>query len=377
MAQPPSDFPWHPIPSSSSDSTCKVYLLQAGGLAVPEALTLLPGPNEPNASLDPKNPEPYSKKFYAPDYVFLIKHLPTGNHYIFDLGMRKDLHNLPPSVVKGVLPAFDCEPKSPAEILKEHGSPEQQPEHVKAVIFSHMHFDHVGDGAKAGFAKAELWIGPTCCTYARPGYPEDEKHSVLSEDLPMDGSRRIVEAFVSDALLEKAGDKRVGKVAQAKSEGLYKAVELRDPGDKGWIGLGPFDRGFDVFSDGVAYIIDAPGHVAGHQMMLVRVKTNASGDDDFVLLAGDSYHHPSLLKDPRLTARPPYSKSSMHSDPEVAMDTMGRAKTMSEKVNILVVGAHDPSVGEAIAPGQKEIMGLVELNDWRRNGWKKPPQASL
>ena len=62
-----------------------------------------------------------------------------------------------------------------------------------------------------------------------------------SETLPTDGSRKIVEAFISDDLLERTGDKRVGKVAEAKKKGLYKAVSLRDPGEEGWIGLGAFD----------------------------------------------------------------------------------------------------------------------------------------
>jgi len=223
----------------------------------------------------------------------------------------------------------------------------------------------VGDGGKEGFVKAELWVGPTCCTYARPGYPVEENAPTLSETLPTDGTRTIVEAFVSDEILKKAGDKRAGEVAKAKEKGLYTAVELRDPGDEGWIGLGTFDRAFDVWGDGSAYLVDAPGHSPGHQMMLIRVKTNETGEDDFVLLAGDCYHHPALLKDPKRTARPPYSKGGMHADPEVAIDTMARTRVLSEKANVWILGAHDFSVGEALAPGQKEIEGLILVNDWR------------
>jgi len=359
MAQPISNLPWHPIPSSPSNTTCKVHLLQAGGLVIPEDLVFVPDPKDTATKHD------VSGKFYVPDYCFLIHHPPSNTHYIFDLGMRKDLENLPPYLVKHVLPSFHCTPRSPADILRQHGSPEQQPEKVKAAIFSHMHFDHVGDGGKEGFVKAELWVGPTCCTYARPGYPVEENAPTLSETLPTDGTRTIVEAFVSDEILKKAGDKRAGEVAKAKEKGLYTAVELRDPGDEGWIGLGTFDRAFDVWGDGSAYLVDAPGHSPGHQMMLIRVKTNETGEDDFVLLAGDCYHHPALLKDPKRTARPPYSKGGMHADPEVAIDTMARTRVLSEKANVWILGAHDFSVGEALAPGQKEIEGLILVNDWR------------
>lgn len=335
-------------------------------------MVLLPGPDEPSDSVDEEKEGSRPQKFYAPDYVFLIEHAATGDKYIFDLGIRKDLENLPPLIVKNVLPQFDCEPKSPAEILKEHGSAEQ-PEKVKAVIFSHMHFDHVGDGAKAGFENAELWVGPTCCTYARPGYPVEENAPTLSETLPTDGSRKIVEAFVSDEMLEKAGDKRAGKVADGLKKGLYNAVALKKAE---WFGLGSFDRAFDVFGDGSAFMIDAPGHSSGHQMMLIRTTSGSLGDT-FVLLAGDCFHHPALLQEPRRIARPPYSKSGMHSDPDAALDTIYRTKELAGKDNIWVVAAHDFSVGEAIEPGVKEIQGLVALNDWREKKWKEPVQEKL
>jgi glyoxylase-like metal-dependent hydrolase (beta-lactamase superfamily II) len=94
--------------------------------------------------------------------------------------MRKDLENLPP-LVKDVLPQFNCEPQSPADTLRKHDSFEKKPEKVKAVIFSHIHFDHIGNGAQAGFNQAHMWIRPTCCTYARPEYPVDPQAHALTD----------------------------------------------------------------------------------------------------------------------------------------------------------------------------------------------------
>jgi glyoxylase-like metal-dependent hydrolase (beta-lactamase superfamily II) len=176
---------------------------------------------------------------------------------------------------------------------------------------------------------------------------------------------------------KKPMTKELVRYKMRRKRGLYEAVELRDPGNEGWIGLGAFDRAFDVWGDGFAYLIDAPGHSPGHQMMLIRVKTNAAGDDDFVLLAGDCYHHPALLKDPKRTARPPYSKGGMHADPEEAVITIKCTKAFSEKEDVWVIGAHDFSVGEALAPGQKEIKGLVLLNNWHEKKWKKHLPVSL
>ncbi|KAF2827645.1 hypothetical protein CC86DRAFT_369733 [Ophiobolus disseminans] len=327
-------------------------------------MTLLPGPDKPNDSVKTTAKDSKPKTFYAPDYVFLIEPTATGNKYIFDLGMRKDLENLPPLIKENVLPQFKCEPQSPADILKKHGAKEQQPEHVKAVIFSHMHFDHVGDGAQAGFDKAQMWIGPTCCTYARPGYPIDPHAPTLTSTLPTDGSRKIVEYYVPDDMLP-AGDKRKGKVMDALKKGLYNGTDLKKPD---WIGLGAFDRAFDVWGNGSAYLIDAPGHSAGHLMMLIRT---TSSPDSFVLLAGDCFHHRDLLEEPQRTARPPYSKESMHSDPEVAIETIWRTRKCAQREEVWVVAAHDFTVGKGIEKGVKELQGLVEINGWREKGWKR------
>ena len=376
MSQASQDIPWHPIPTGSA--TCTVHLIQAGGIYIPEKLALLPGPDTPDNSAQQSDGKDKPASYYAPDYVFLIEHVASGNKYLFDLGIRKDLDKLPPYLIKNVLPQFPCEPESPADILKEHGNAEQQPEKIKAVIFSHMHFDHVGDGAKAGFGDAELWVGPTTCTYARPGYPVDEDSPTLSETLPTDGSRKIIESYIPDDTLKESGDKRAGQVAEGQAKGKYVAVDLKQPN---WQRLGSFDRAYDAFGDGSAFVIDAPGHSAGHQMLLIRTKHDALSQDTFVLLAGDCFHHPDILRDPRRTARPPYSKSGMHSDPEQAVDTIWRTREFAKKDYVWVLAAHDFSVGESIAPKEKVIQGLVKVNDWYAKDWKQPletgPWASL
>ena len=341
--------------------------MQAGGLALPKDLVLLPGPNMSHSSLDNDSTESERETFYVPDFVFLIEHTATGNKYIFDLGMRKDLENSPPAVVKNTLPNFRCDPESPVDILKEYGTPEQQPSAVKAVIFSHLHFDHIGDFGKEGFSKAEIWIGPSACTSARPGYPVDEKGTVFSDDLPNDGSKKIVEFELPSSLLDY---KRKVVIENAVKNGNYTGIKLHKPLG-GWFGLGAFDAAFDLFNDGSVYIIDAPGHTAGHQMLLVRVKISSIGEkDDFVLLAGDCYHHPAMLADPLLTARPPFSKSSMHGDPEVSVNTMFRTKRCVEEENIWAVGAHDFTINQAVSPHSNTVKGMVLLTDWRENGWK-------
>jgi len=361
---------WHGIPHPKDRSTCKVHLIQAGGLTLPNSLVLLPAPDTPGPTFS-STEETNKDNFYVPDFCFLIEHPPSGSKYINDLGMRKDLENYPPAVVKHMLPNFKCFPESPAEIIQTHAFKEHPLTSIKAVIFSHLHFDHVGDAGAAGFQHAELWVGPTSMTRARPGYPIDPQSSNWSKDFPTDGSKKIIELTLPDALLESQNDSRLAQLRESRASGKYDAVERRIP-SSGWLALGSFDHACDLFGDGSAYAIDAPGHMPGHMMLLLRVRIDESSadNDDFVLLAGDCYHHPALLRDPRLTARPPYSKRSMHEDPDRAVDTMLRTRVFAQRHNVWVVGAHDPLVLEAVNSGKNPVKGLITIDGWRREGWK-------
>jgi glyoxylase-like metal-dependent hydrolase (beta-lactamase superfamily II) len=99
--------------------------------------------------MDP--PVPGFDAMHCRSYCFLIKHQHEGrtNKYdtvLFDLGVRKDWENLPPTLVAGFKDAgfvVDVK-KDVAEILSEHG---QDLNEIGGLFWSHWHFDHVGNCA--------------------------------------------------------------------------------------------------------------------------------------------------------------------------------------------------------------------------------------
>jgi hypothetical protein len=92
--------------------------------------------------------------------------------------------------------------------------------------------------------------------------------------------------------------------------------------------------------------------------------------DDFVRLAGDTFHHPELLRNPLRMARSPYSSNSVHTDDDLAIDSIYRTQAFAKHPNCWVIAAHDSDIQASLAAGQSSVEGLVLLNDWKYQGWK-------
>lgn len=96
----------------------------------------------------------------------------------------------------------------------------------------------------------------------------------------------------------------------------------------------------DFFGDGSMYIIDAPGHVDGHINILART----SGDGAWILLGGDSAHHPDLITGKMEVA---YrvdldgAVTCVHDYKEVAEETIQRMRLLLEVPRVQVLVAHD------------------------------------
>ncbi|KAH8824851.1 beta-lactamase-like protein [Flagelloscypha sp. PMI_526] len=179
-------------------------------------------------------------------YSFLIS---NGNKKVlFDLGPRKDLENLSP-ISRGYTEIIKW--NITKDITDRLHDAETPLDAINAVIFSHVHFDHVGDMSKFP-SSTDLYIGP--------GTVRD----IYSPDTNPNGTL-LASDFANRTVTELSFDKTNTKI------GGFKAL--------------------DYFKDGSFYLLDVPGHMPGHLAAVVRVKPTT-----FVFLAADSFHHAAQVR---------------------------------------------------------------------------------
>jgi glyoxylase-like metal-dependent hydrolase (beta-lactamase superfamily II) len=300
---------------------------------------------------------PGNSTISAPAYSFLIEH-PSSRKLLFDLGVRKDVENLAPIIVSHMREGnWGCHTeKDVREILEENGV---APDDIEGIIWSHFHWDHVGDASRFGKNTAVI-VGPGFKEKFTPGYPANPNAWILESD--------------------------------------YEGREMREIAFTHGIKIGNFDA-FDYFGDGSFYLLDSPGHTTAHICGLARV---TAAPDSYILMGGDACHHagefrPSeylplpasimpnpmdptsvkpcpgalfsdILRDGH-TKKPFYTvvrnnvPSTSGYDPDVAQETIGKVIEVDARPGIMVIMAHDES-----------LLGVLDFfpkyaNDFREKGW--------
>ncbi|TFK51105.1 Metallo-hydrolase/oxidoreductase [Heliocybe sulcata] len=323
----------------------------------------------------------------VPTFSFLITH-PVHGKLLFDLGLRKHGKGYPPAWDE-TLAEFkpECE-EDVADVLQKGGV---ELDTINFLVYSHLHFDHVGDPTL--FPSAEIILGKDAESLFEKPYPHDPESlfqewpegrtitylqytvpqaSVKEESLPEQEESTETNGPIDTGSSPKPGGKAAVPPDDKKEvpENGTKATHLARPPPQQISPLGPFPHALDLFADGSIYVIDTPGHFPGHLCLLARVSTSPA---TYILLAGDCCHN-RLCYTPgeRLISQENYE------DIEVARDTVAKLVNCAREGE-LKVGKEEGGIGKVVVilaheKEREEEMPLFpkELNSWAvEEAWKE------
>lgn len=220
---------------------------------------------------------------------------------------------------------------------------------IEAIVWSHSHFDHAGDPSRFP-PSTQLIVGPGMKTSSWPGYPSNPDGTVLDSDA-------------------------VGRMVR---EINFSGTGLR---------IGGFDA-FDYFYDGSFYLLDAPGHAPGHMCALARTTADPPS---FVFMGADACHHPGVLRPSQYLPLPqliisehldsyggcpgdllmqlrawksphePFfqvAHGPLFPDHAAAIETVAKIQELDSTGHVLILLAHDNSLGEHLPLFPKRVNGL-------------------
>lgn len=255
-------------------ATASVHALSTGSLTLSEKFFITPA--DPNA------------KKTVPSMSFLVQHNPAGNigrttRLVFDLGLRRDV-TLYPKVLETHIRSrepWTTQPDAIASLTKGGLTPSD----IDFVMFSHVHYDHVGcpkDFADAN-PNTKFIVGPGATDLLSGKVVLDlGTHCVFEPDLlPLD--RTIELPPVPET-----------KLAAPKPLPVQSELSTSTPLMLSWSSrpIAPFEHTIDLFDDGTIYIVNAPGHLPGHINLMIRTSTSPL---KYIILAGDACHDMRLF----------------------------------------------------------------------------------
>ena len=302
------------------------------------------------------HPAPQGQKYMdLADFSFLIESRHCNQKVLFDLAMMKDLVDRMPPALKAVFAGTEDaagidEFYNVPDTIQAHGVDLSE---INAVIWSHVHIDHVGDPSVFP-PSTDLIVGPGLKASCMPGYPTNP------------------DAFVLDSAYRGRRVQEVNLATSTTNIGGFRAV--------------------DFFNDGSFWLLEAPGHTDHHLCALCRTTENS-----WLLLGGDACHNVAQLRPSRFRPLPdnisvdmlgepqpperyghaqiprpvqPAKEDSlyglapgMHEDLKEAEQTVEKLKAFDGRDDVMIVIAHDATLLNVLDFFPQDI------NDWNVRGW--------
>ena len=304
-------------PPADNQAYVKISALEGGKVKVPLAFIL-------------ENAAP-SETAIFPVLCFLLRHSARPHDtFLFDLGIHKDWDALSPGW-RAEINAAGADMLVPPEgsdapsALRRGGL---DPAALAYACISHAHVDHIGD--PSAFPNATYLLGagtrsllPTSHPDSNSGPPGSASHHNQTDKF----SLGLLAALPPDRT---------------------RFLDLTDAP-----ALGPFAHALDFFGDGSLYVVDAPGHLAGHVNVLART----SADGAWALFAGDSAHDWALLTGAARVATAPVCMHADRADAEAHMARIAELRRENGRVRVLLAhdrpwyAENDSGGGDAFWPG--------------------------
>ncbi|KAJ9638633.1 hypothetical protein H2204_004109 [Knufia peltigerae] len=296
-------------PESASEATVEVYALKAGHLTLPERFFV-----DPASQTDRKT---------VPSLAFLVVHQDAETNrktrIVFDLGIRRDTKRYIEPIQRHIdtRQPLDTLPDVTASLAAGGLTPED----IDYVIYSHVHWDHVGE--PRDFPRSTFVIGNGAQALLQGGGSLRGSHSFFESDLLPEG--RTIELSNPYEEVEEQTKKR-----QEPASG--------PDFDQEWKPYANLPRVLDLFHDGSLYIVDAPGHLPGHINLLAR-----TGPMSSIYLAGDACHDRRIMRKERAIGEWLDDHGQIcciHADKKLAEQTIERIQELESK-GVECVFAHD------------------------------------
>lgn len=250
-------------------SFVSVHALQAGYLTLPERFFVTPL-------------EDTSARATVPSLSFLIQHTDQqsgkSTRIVFDLGIRRKLEDYAAPIFKH---AQTRQPLSgDPDTIKSLSVGGLGPDDIDIVMFSHLHWDHVG--TPSDYPKSTYVIGPGAAKLIN-GKRETTagSHNHFEEGI-LDMKRTIE--------LPPMGLPATPPPLEEQTALTTQTERLTGYFSQPWHRKGYFEAAMDIFGDASVHIVSAPGHIDGHINLLCRLQSGKH-----VYLAGDSCHDRRLL----------------------------------------------------------------------------------